>query len=299
MPQPSSNPPPASLWTTGGLTFRQLAKNVWDAIREDDLPGRASGLAFNTLLAFFPFLLFLLALFGMFASRSVQLETRFLLYFAPIVPPAVFQLLRQLTTELSLYTSGGKLTFGIGLALWFASGGVSSMISTLNGNCRVPDPRSWIKIRAIALALTLVLTVFLVFALFTVLAGARLMDWLGAALDLEATSVFLGKAIQWPVALLFLMVSFSLIYYFGPAVKQKRWHWITPGSLLGVLLWLAASGGFRLYLHYFNTYSTSYGSLGAVMILLIWLYLSGFAFLLGRAIDAEIARASLPPPITV
>jgi membrane protein len=283
----------------GGLSFWQLTKNVLGAIREDDLLGRASELAFNSLLAFFPMLLLMLALFGVFASRSILLETRFLSFCAPLLPPAAFQLLRQLITELSADTGGHKLTLSIGLAVWFASGGISSMISTLNVTYKVPDSRSWIKIRAIALALTLVLTCLLLFAMFTVLAGTHIVDWWGAALNLESTSVMLGKIIQWPLALVFLMASFSLIYYFGPDVAQKRWHWITPGSLVGVLLWLAASGGFRLYLHYFNTYSTSYGSLGAVMILLVWLYVSGFAFLVGREIDAEIIRASLPPPITV
>jgi len=283
---------PRTLWTTGGLSLWQLTKNVVRAIRDDDLLGRSSGLAFNFLLAFFPFLLFLLALFGLFASRSSQLEARFLFYFAHVLPPSAFQLLKQTTGELSHDTSSSKLTFSIALALLFASGGLSSMISTLNDTYKIPDSRSWLKIRLIALVLTIMFTISLLFTLFTVLAGARLMDWLGAVLNLETTSVFLWKAFQWPLALLFLMFSFSLIYYFGPDVKQKRWHWITPGSLVGVLLWLAASFGFRIYLRYFNTYRTTYGSLGAVMILLIWMYVSGFAFLVGREIDAEIARAT-------
>lgn len=285
-------PKPPTVWTTGGLSLWQLTRNVVRAIRDDDLLGRASGLAFNFLLAFFPFLLFLLALFGLFASRSSQLQARFLFYFAQVLPPAAFQLLEKITRELSTDAGGGKLTVSIALALWFASGGISSMISTLHDTYKVPDSRSWLRIRATALVLTIVLTVFLLFALFTVLAGARLMDWLGAMLNLQETSVFLYKAFQWPLAMLFLMVSFSLIYYFGPDVRHKRWHWITPGSLVGVLLWLAASGGFRFYLHYFNTYSATYGSLGAVMIMLIWMYASGFAFLVGREIDAAIERAA-------
>jgi membrane protein len=287
---------PPTLWTRGGLTLWQLTRNICIAIRDDDLIGRASGLAFNTLLAFFPMLLFLLALFGVFASRSSLLETRLLLLIAPVLPPAAFQLLRQVTTELSADPSGHKLSLTIVLALWFASGGVSSMISTLNLTYRVPDTRSWMRVRITAVALTLILTVLMLFALLTVLAGNHVVDWWGSALDMEAASVELAKAIQWPLALTFLMVSFSLIYYFGPDIQQKRWHWITPGSLVGVLLWLAASASFRLYLHYFNTYSTSYGSLAAVMILLVWMYVSGLAFLIGGEIDAEIGRTLAVPP---
>jgi membrane protein len=218
------------------------------------------------------------------------LERSFLIYFSRVLPPAAFDLLQKITNELSVETSGGKVSLSIALALWFASGGISSMISALNTTYRVPDPRSWIRIRMTALALTLVLTILLLFGLLTVLVGTRFVDWIGAALHLEWTSVVIWKALQWPAAVLFIMVSFSLIYFFGPALAHRSWHWITPGSLVGVLLWLAASGGFRLYLHYFDTYSTSYGSLGAVMILLIWLYVSGLAFLIGGEIDAEIGR---------
>jgi membrane protein len=272
-----------------------LTRNVYRAIRDDDLLGRASGLAFNSLLALFPLVLFLLSLFSIFASRSIELEKSFLIYFSRVLPPAAFQLLQTITNELSLETSGGKVSLSIALALWFASGGISSMISALNATYRVPDTRSWIRIRVTALALTLVLTILLLFALFTVLVGTRFVDWIGAALHLEWTSVLIWKAVQWPAAVLFIMVSFSLIYYFGPDLDQKRWHWITPGSLVGVFLWLAASGGFRLYLYYFDTYSTSYGSLGAVMILLVWLYVSGLAFLVGGEIDAEIERTLIIP----
>jgi len=292
--------PKPTLWTRGGLSLSRLTSNIYGAIRDDDLIGRASGLAFNFLLAFFPLMLFVLSLFSMFASRSLQLETSFMLYCSKILPLSAFELLRQITSELSLETDGGKLTVSIALALWFASGGVSSMISALNATYRVPDTRSWLRIRLTALGLTLVLAFLLLFAMFTVLIGTRLVDWLGAVLNLETTSVLLWKAIQWPAALMFLMASFSLIYYFGPDLPHKRWHWITPGSLVGVLLWLAASWGFRLYLRYFNTYSASYGSLGAVMILLVWMYVAGLAFLVGSEIDAEIGRTlAIPAAQTV
>ncbi|HKS74457.1 MAG TPA: YihY/virulence factor BrkB family protein [Terriglobales bacterium] len=283
---------PSTLWTKGNLTFFQLLKNVIRAIRDDDLVGAASGLAFNFLLAFFPALFFLLSLFGLFASRSAQLETRLMFYFAPILPPEAFHLLQTMVKELSSHSGGERLTISIVFALWFASGAITSMISTLNATYRVPDSRSWLKIHAIALCLTLVMSVFLLFALFTVLAGAHVMDWLGATLGLETATVFLWKAFQWPLAVAFLMFSFSLIYYFAADASHKRWHWITPGSLVGVLLWLAASGGFRLYLHYYDTYTRTYGSLGALMILVVWFYVTGFAFLVGREIDAEIGRAS-------
>jgi membrane protein len=98
--------------------------------------------------------------------------------------------------------------------------------------------------------------------------------------------------VQWIAVLFFLSLAFSLIYYFGPDLKEQHWYWITPGSVLGVLLWLAASWAFRAYLHFFNTYSRTYGSLGAVMILLMWLYVTGLAFLIGGEINADIEHAA-------
>jgi len=103
--------------------------------------------------------------------------------------------------------------------------------------------------------------------------------------------VELGKILQWPTAIVFVMLSFSLIYYAGPTLVGRRWHWVTPGSAFGTGLWILASLGFRTYLHYYNTYSTTYGSLGAVMILLAWLYVSGLSFLIGGEINAELERA--------
>jgi membrane protein len=115
---------------------------------------------------------------------------------------------------------------------------------------------------------------------------------MGETLGLGAIAVFAGKVLVWPLALAFVVISFSLVYYFGPDVKEQHWYWITPGSLIGVLLWLLASFGFRVYLHFFNSYSKTYGSLGAVIILLVWFYVAGLTFLLGGEINAEIEHAA-------
>ena len=101
------------------------------------------------------------------------------------------------------------------------------------------------------------------------------------------------KDLQWPAAILFTVAQYSLIYYLGPNLKERRWHWITPGSAFGVLLWMAASAGFRVYLHYFDSYTATYGSLGALTIVLVWLYVTGFAFLVGGEVNAAIERAAM------
>ncbi len=283
---------PESLWKLGGLILWQLTRNVIRESIEDHLPERASGLAFDFFLALFPLLFFLLTLFGLFASRSSQLQTSLLAYFKDFLPPAGFEILRKIIEELATNASSGKLTFGILVALWFASGGVVSMISTLNVVYHVREARSWFKVRAIAIGLTLALSVFILAALFIVFVGGYAADWAGRELHLRSAVVVVWKELQWPAAILFMVASYSSIYYFGPDLPERTWHWISPGSGFGVLLWLVASGGFRVYLNYVNTYTATYGSLGALIVLLVWLYVAGLSFLIGGEVNAQIERAS-------
>lgn len=282
-----------AIWKRGGLTFRQLALAVARGIKEHDLLGRASGLAFDFLFALFPLLLFLLSLFGLFASHSSQLQTSLLSFLADFLPPQAFQVLNNGVSELARNSTGGILTIGFILALWFASGGVSSMISTLNTVYQVQDTRSWLKVRAIASGLTFVISILLLAALLIVLVSGSLADWLGREARIGPIVLIAWKASQWPGAAIFVALSYSLIYYFGPALQKPQRRWVTPGSVFSSILWLVAAAGFRVYLHFFNTYSTTYGSLGAVMILMAWLYVTGFAFLVGGEINAQIGRAAI------
>lgn len=281
-----------SPWKLGGLTPWLLARNVLSEIPLNNVLGRASELAFDFLFALFPLMLLMLTLFGLFASRSLELQGDFLSYWADFLPPLAFELLRKTTAELAVDASGGMLAFGIVTALWFASGGVDSMISALNLAHRVREARSWLRVRLVAFALTLSISLLLLATLLALLVSGHVVDWLAAKLRLQPIVVVIWKALQWPTAIFFVIVSYSLIYFFGPDLKERRWHWITPGSVFGAFVWLLASVGFRAYLRFFDSYSALYGSLGAVMILLAWLYVTGLAFLIGGEINAEIDRAT-------
>jgi membrane protein len=281
-----------SIWDLGGLTARELAKRVWNGINDDNLFGLASELAYSYLLAIFPLLLFLLSLFGLFASRGSLLQGNLLFYLQQMLPPAGYQVVIKTIQEVSRNTGTGKITFGILLALFTASGGMSAMISGLDGAYGVRDTRSWIKVKSISVALTIALAALVLMAMGLVLVGGWFASTAGSYLHLGIVAVVGWKILQWIAALCFITVAFSLIYYFGPNVKEQHWYWITPGSVIGVLLWLAASFAFRAYLHFFNSYSKTYGSLGAVMILLVWFYVTGFAFLVGGEINAQIEHAA-------
>lgn len=281
----------ASIWKLGGLTFWQLTRNVLHGISEDDLVGRACELAFNFLLALFPVLLLILALFGLFASRSAELQSSLLSHFSHFLPSAAFEPLSKITIGLARSATRGKLTFDMVLALWFGSAGISSMMSTLNAAYRVRESRSWLMVRLIALGLTVAISMILLTALFILLVGGSVVDWVGVKLHLRSIVVILWKGLQGAAAVLFVILSFSMIYYCGPSLGKRHWYWGTPGSMFAAFLWVAASVGFRVYLHFFNVYTSTYGSFGAVMILLIWLYVTALAFLIGGKINAEIERA--------
>src|SRR5581483_774721 len=267
----------SSIWRLGGLTFGQLAKRVYDGISDNNLLGSAAALAYNFVLALFPLLIFLLSVLGLFASRGTALREQLVSYFSSVLPPAAATVINHTLNEVMRNASNGKVTFGIVLTIWFASGGMTSMISALNGVYEVRESRFFIKVRVIAFMLTVAISVLVVLALLAVLTGGRVVNVIGNYYGLRDAAILIWKVGQFVVAITFIAFSFSLIYYFGPDVQEQHWYWITPGSLVGVLLWVAASFGFRVYLHFFNSYGKTYGSLGAVMILLIWLYVTGFS----------------------
>ena len=291
----ASTPKPIrSFWKLGGLTLSQLRHGVFDEIKANEVFGHAAELAYYCLFALFPLILIMMTLFGLFASRSSELQDHLLSYFAEFLPSDAFQLLRKVAEELAAHASGGKLTFGIVSALWCVSAGISSMISSLNMAYHVRETRSWFKVRTIATGLSLLISILLLLALFLVLVGSHFVRWLGTELRLHWVIVLGLNAIRWPAAILFVSISCSIIYYRGPNLtKGCRRQWLTPGSVFGMLVWLAVSFGFAVYLHFYNSYSATYGSVGAVMILCAWLYVAGLAYLIGGHINAEIERSGM------
>jgi membrane protein len=281
-----------SIWSLGGLTWRELSRRVWHEIDHDDLLNRGYELAYNFLLAVFPMLLFLIALFGIFASAGARLRADLFFYLQQALPPAAYELVSKTVNEIIQSSGGGKLTFGLALALYSGSSGMTQLISNLNNAYQVREHRSWIKVHLLSLGLTLVISVLVIAALLMVLGGGHVAHYLGDSLGLSSLFVWGWKILQWVLSVGFIVLAFAVIYYVGPDVKERHWYWITPGSVVGVVVWFAASGALRLYLHFFNTYSKTYGSLGAVIILLLWFYVTGLAFLIGGTVNSVIEHAA-------
>jgi len=184
-----------SLWELGGLSVSQLSKNVWRAFNDNFLLDRSAALAFNFILAMFPLLLFLLAILGMFAARGTALRTNLMQYLAEVLPPAGFQVVSHTLAEVTKNAGGGKLTLGVALTLWFASGGMSSMISALDGAYAVREGRSWFKVRGIAVSLTVAISILVISALVAILAGSYAANVLGTHYSLGQAAV-----VSWRVA---------------------------------------------------------------------------------------------------
>jgi membrane protein len=294
MPPSSPHTPstPSPRENSRGRASWRLARGLARRIHTDDLFGRSSQLAFDFLLAIFPLMLFMLTVLGLFASHSLRLQGSLMAHVSHFLPRSAFRLLNRVTREIAQNAGGAKLAFGIVVGLWLATSGVVAMISGLNLAYRVRETRSWLKVRAIALALTLSLSLLVLFVLTVVLLGGDFARWAGSAFGLEPFVVDLWVWIEWPIAVLFVTMSFSLIYCYGPDLPRHRWRRLLPGSVVAALIWLVVSLGFRFYLRFFNAYSATYGSLGAVMILLIWLYASGLAFLIGGELNAEIESSA-------
>jgi len=281
-----------SLWVLGGLSWRELGKRVRGGIDRNDLINRAYELAYNFLLAVFPMLLFLLGLLGMFTSENGKLRGDLFYYFQLALPPSAYQLLAHTLREVTPTSTGGKLTFGLLFVLYSGSSGMTQLISTLNAAYEVKEERSWLRIHLISLALTLAMAILLIAALFLVLAGSHVVATVGHTIGMNKVVYLAGKILQWACAIAFVVFAFAVVYYFAPNVHEQHWYWLTPGSVVGVLLWAIASGALRLYLHVFNSYSKTYGSLGAVIILMLWFYVLGLSFLIGSQINATIEHSA-------
>lgn len=273
-------------------------KRVWDDIGRDKIFSHAAELAYYFLLALFPLLLFLTSVIGLVIGSGTGLRHSLFNYLGQVLPASASQLVSNTMLEVSSASGGGKISFGILAALWAASNGMGAISESLNAAYHVEESRPCWKQRLTALGLTIVLAVLIISALVMVLYGGRIVDGLAATYGFGFVFVALWKILQWPLVLVFLLLAFALIYYWAPDLRDQDWRWVTPGSTVAVGLWLLVSFGFRLYLHFFNSYSKTYGSLGAVIVLMLWFYLTGASILIGGEINSDLedlaARTGAP-----
>jgi membrane protein len=272
-----------------------VAIRTWKSILTDRLFGRAAELGFYFLFALFPTLFCASSILGLAARSADQFYDKLLNYLALVIPTSALGTVLQTFNETTAAATPGKLTFGLIAAIWSASVGISAIQDALNAVYKVQDTRSYLTARIYAIGLTIILTVVVTLILIAMLGG----DLVAAVANrctyndfITTAAAFYSRLIGWTISAAFLALSFAVIYYWAPDVKARCWHWFTPGGTIGILGWLIASISLRIYLHFFNSYSVTYGSLGAVIILLTWFYLTGLMLLLGAEINSEIEAAA-------
>ena len=269
-------------------------KRTFHAFNEDNLLSRAAELGYYFLFALFPTLLTASAIFGLVVRRG-DLYLKLLNYLALVVPPDAFKIVLDTFNQTASAASGGKLIFGLAAALWSASVGFSAIQDTLNIVYKVKETRPYWKVKGSAILVTVLLSLILILILSTLFTATFLSH-----IVRQHTSPHLGLVLGIGIHLLFdaltgvmLVMLFAIIYYFAPDIRHKRWRWFTPGAAIGILGWFLASVALRVYLAHSNSYTVTYGSLGAVIVLLTWFYITGLMLLLGAEINSEIEAAAV------
>jgi membrane protein len=266
-----------------GMSWKEFGVGLKDEVANDGVTDLAATVTYYGILSLFPFLLMLVAI----ASVVITPETaeRIVQQLGEVAPGPATQILGERITQLGGQQNVALLGFGAILALWSASGGTTALITALNRCYDVKEQRPWWKVRLIAIFMTIVSGVLALVAALVAVAVAPLADVVGGPL---------GTAISWlrlPVAGLIMMLLWALLYYVLPDVEQS-FRFITPGSVMGVVVWVIASWAFSMYVSHFGSYDKTYGSLGGVIVLLLWMWISSLVLLVGAETNALIEHRS-------
>jgi membrane protein len=275
-------------WKRRNLLPLRVFICVWKSISADNISLLAAGVAFYMLLAIFPALVFIVAMFGLLTDPD---QVRQWLFSLKGVLPGeawnaidaqVLVLMGKNSASLSLASA-----FSLLLAFINARLGAYSMMGALNVVYNTPETRSFTLTNLIAFMFTIAALCALVFNIYAVIAVPRVLDGIG----LTESSNSIVHTMRWPVLAIIMALSLALVYRYGPDRKDAHWRWVSIGSIAGTILWLAGSTGFSWYVSYFNSYDKVYGSFGAFVILLYWLWLTAFAALMGAELDMQIQTA--------
>jgi membrane protein len=271
------------------LGWTELGKRTFKEISADDLLNLAAQQAYYFFFALFPALLTLISIASFFPIDN--LIGQVIDELARVVPPEALKIIEAQITEISNSGQGGILTFAFLLTIWSSSGAMVSIISTLNAAYDITEGRPFWKVRLLAIGLTIGMAFFILVSIALVLVGPTAGEHLATTLGMGPAFKWTWWILQWPVVLLLVATGIGLVYYFAPDAEQD-WVWITPGSVVATLLWIAVSIGLKLYIAYFGNYNETYGTLAGFIVLLTWFYLSGLAILIGAELNAEIEHAS-------
>lgn len=264
--------------------WRQVLRRTMQASQRDNVTLLAAGVAFYGFLALFPALIALVTLVGLIADPG-QI-TQQVQSFTGGLPPASSQLISDQLQTIT-QSSGGALTIGLVIsllaALWSASSGTSSVMTAVNIAYEEKETRGFVKLRGIALLLTLGTVVFLVVTLALIAVVPVVLQ----AVPLGPLGTLLAEVLRWVLLIALIMVGLAVLYRVAPDRNPPKFRWVSVGSVVAALLWLLGSAGFSLYVNYFGNYNKTYGALAGVIVLLLWFFLTSYIVLLGAEINAQ------------
>src|SRR5215813_1689450 len=295
---PSSNPPvpqsprPPVPPSSSNLTWRRTVIVIWNKLSEDEIFGRAAQLAYYWIFSIFPLLIFLTSLLAFLPMRrDLNQWVRML---GKVLPHDAYSLLNNTFQQIVGQQRGGLLSFSILVTLWASSSGMEAIISALNRAYGQAPARPWIRQRLLSISLTLGLAAFIISALALIFFGENISGHLAEYFGFSDTFNTIWSVAQWPIIIGLVLLGVEVVYYFAPNVRRgangKRWELLTPGGIFAVALWLLISFGLRFYLSRFGNFNATYGALAGVMVLMLWLYLTGVAILVGGVINSVMRR---------
>ena len=275
---------------SGGRSLGALVRNVWRASKEDDLLGVAAQLSFYFLLSLFPLLIFLSAVAGEVFAAKGDWSKLFLDYLTRVMPDSTRVFVSRTLEEITNRASAEKISLSLLATLWTASSGMAALIKGLNRAYGVKEARRWWKRRVLALWLTLLLSTASVAGLVLVPFGRRLGLWLDSSYGFGGLFDAFWFAVRYLFLPAFLSGAIAVIYRYAPNRVEQSWRSLAPGVVAAMVVWFSATTLFQEYLQRFGSYSRTYGSLGAVIVLMMWLYATGVALLLGGEVNSEYQR---------
>jgi len=271
-------------WATLKRTIREL--------RDDNLTDWAAALTYYSVLALFPGLIVLVAILGL-VGQHPQTTNALLDIVRDIGPASAVDTFRGPIESVVKSNGGAGALLGVGLlfAIWSASGYIGAFMRAINVIYEVEEGRPFWKRRPLQIVITVAMVLLLALVAISIVVTGPLARSIGDVIGLGDTTITIWNIGKWPVIVAVVMGMFTVLYYVAPNVRQPRLRWVTPGGVLAVLLWLVASAGFALYVANFGSYDKTYGSLGGVIVFLVWLWLSNLALLFGAEFDAELERS--------
>jgi membrane protein len=270
------------------LSRRELLdafKRSFQRFLADDCMGLAQQIAYSSLLAFFPAMIFLVGLLDLVQAYDTLRD-----FLAPIAPGAVLETIDTLQEETSKGTSIVAFVAGAAGATWAASGAMGSVVKAVNRAFNRVETRPFWKTRLIGIVLVGLTGLTIAGLLLLIVFGGPLGEAIAAQAGLGGAFEWVWAILRWPLAFAAILLLFAIVYYLAPNADVRNWRWISPGSLVGALSWLALSGLFSLYTSFSDSYSRTYGALASGIVLLLWLNYSAFALLYGAELNSELDR---------